>query len=83
MTGDRDDDDAPKKPPAVVVGFPFSRVAPSRSTGPEEPEVYGALATMLGVPHDQTSGHWCSRCARIWYGYLLEVECPVCGNRHG
>jgi hypothetical protein len=25
-------------------------------------------------------GHWCSRCRGIWYGYLLEVACPVCGK---
>ena len=21
--------------------------------------------------------------SRAWYGYLLEVACPACGNRHG
>lgn len=81
MTDDNENDDA--KPSAVVVGFPFSRIAPPRSAASDGTEVYGALATLLEIPHDQTSGHWCSRCVKIWYGYLLEVECPVCGNRHG
>jgi Zn finger protein HypA/HybF involved in hydrogenase expression len=41
------------------------------------------FAASLGAPVEQTTGHWCSRCQGIWYGFLLEVACPVCGNRHG
>ena len=41
------------------------------------------LADQLGLKPEQTNGHWCSRCNGIWFGYTLEVECPVCGNRHG
>ena len=41
------------------------------------------LAHQLGLSEDQTNGHWCSRCQGIWYGYTLETECPVCGNRRG
>jgi hypothetical protein len=42
-----------------------------------------ALARQLGLPEEQLSGHWCSRCQAIWYGCLLEVQCPACGNRSG
>jgi hypothetical protein len=31
----------------------------------------GPLAASLGAPVEQTTGHWCSRCQGIWYGYLL------------
>lgn len=41
------------------------------------------LARQLGLSDEQTNGHWCSRCEGIWYGYTLEVQCPVCGNRKG
>ena len=41
------------------------------------------LAKQLGLKPEQTNGHWCSRCRGIWFGYTLEAECPVCGNRHG
>ena len=41
------------------------------------------LAKQLGLRPEQTNGHWCSRCEGIWFGYTLEVECPVCGNRRG
>jgi len=41
------------------------------------------LALQLGLTTEQTNGHWCSRCEGIWFGYTLEVECPVCGNRKG
>jgi hypothetical protein len=42
-----------------------------------------SLAHQLGLADTQTNGHWCSRCQGIWYGYTLEVECPICGNRQG
>lgn len=42
-----------------------------------------ALARQLGLPDEQLSGHWCSRCHGIWYGCPLEVQCPACGNRSG
>jgi hypothetical protein len=41
------------------------------------------LARQLGLSDEQMNGHWCSRCEGIWFGYTLEVECPVCGNRRG
>lgn len=41
------------------------------------------LARQLNLAPEQTNGHWCSRCQGIWFGYTLETECPVCGNRHG
>ena len=67
----------------AVVRFPQSRVRPAggaeaaRQLGPS------LLAMTLGAPAEQATGHWCSNCRGIWYGYLLEVTCPVCGNRHG
>ena len=41
------------------------------------------LVRTLGLLDEQTNGHWCSRCEGIWFGYALEVQCPVCGNRSG
>jgi rubrerythrin len=41
------------------------------------------LARQLGLNDDQLNGHWCSRCQGIWFGYTLEAQCPVCGNRNG
>lgn len=41
------------------------------------------LARQLNLTEEQTNGHWCSRCQGIWYGYTLETQCPVCGNRRG
>lgn len=87
MSNSDDKDDNPAgiaKPIAgSVAAFPYSRVAPSRLTDPDSPATYGAMASLFGIPHEQTTGHWCSFCRKIWYGYLLEVACPVCGNRHG
>lgn len=81
MTGDdREDEPAPG---ASVVAFPFSRVTPPQSAAAQPDEIFGDLAKVFGAPREQTTGHWCSRCHMIWYGYLLEVACPVCGNRHG
>ena len=66
-----------------VVRFPQSRVSPPGVGRPTKYLGLGALARILGAPEEQATGHWCSRCQGIWYGYLLEVACPVCGNRHG
>lgn len=41
------------------------------------------LVRHLGLRPEQTNGHWCSRCEGIWFGYTLEVECPICGNQRG
>jgi hypothetical protein len=41
------------------------------------------LVQRLKLADDRLNGHWCSRCEGIWFGYGLEVECPVCGNRRG
>ena len=83
MIADDDErrDDAGRS--ADVIAFPVSRVTPARNVEATEPVIYGALAQLLGVPREQTTGHWCSRCRMLWYGYLLEVTCPTCGNRHG
>lgn len=71
------------KPGSAILRFPQSRVRMPGSGEP--PKIIGTsqLAGVLGAPSEQTSGHWCSHCRGIWYGYLLEVTCPVCGNRHG
>lgn len=67
-----------------VVRFPLSRAAPvTEAFDPDLPAVYGAMAKTIGIPVEQTTGHWCSYCRQIWFGYLLEVTCPRCGGRHG
>jgi len=73
-----DDDKA-----ADVIRFPQSRVLPAGAGKPVKHLGLGRMAEVIGAPESQTTGHWCSRCQGIWYGYLLEVACPVCGNRHG
>jgi len=80
MTVGPSDDD--KKDPAEIVPFPFSRVKPNRSLDVEG-VAYGTLARQIGIPVEQTTGHWCSYCQKIWFGYLLEVACPTCGSRQG
>jgi hypothetical protein len=81
MTSDDKPDDG--KPSADIVAFPFSRTTPAQTADPDVDVTYGAFATVFGIPQEQTTGHWCSHCRKIWYGYLLEVTCPACGNRHG
>jgi hypothetical protein len=68
--------------PSGVVRFPYSRTTPASGRQTRYLGV-GAMAKILGASEEQTTGHWCSPCQGIWYGYLLEVACPVCGNRHG
>lgn len=69
--------------PNKVLRFPLSRASPPGSARAPLELGYGTMAELIGIPREQTTGHWCSRCQGIWYGYLLEVACPKCGNRHG
>jgi uncharacterized Zn finger protein (UPF0148 family) len=55
--------------------LPFRRPAVELGRSP--------LSLQLLAPGSSLTGHWCSRCHGIWYGLKLEVECPICGNRHG
>ena len=63
----------------------FHLGTPTQSNRTPQPKNLGTtpLAKQLALTEEQTNGHWCSRCQGIWYGYTLEAECPVCGNRHG
>lgn len=79
-----DDEDAPTtQQSANLVRFPQSRVSPPSGKGHFKDLGLSDMSKKLGLPARQTTGHWCSYCEGIWYGYLLEVDCPVCGNRHG
>ena len=75
-------DGAPKASPQIVT-FPLSRVRPPGGSIPFKDLGNSKLADALGVLGEQTTGHWCSSCKGIWFGTLLEAECPVCGNRNG
>lgn len=70
-------------PGGDVVRFPQSRVIPAGGGQPSRQLGTSQFAARFGAPERQATGHWCSHCRGIWYGYLLEVACPVCGNRHG
>ena len=63
--------------------FPVSRTTPPATPGGFRDLGITPLAIQLGLTHEQTNGHWCSRCEGIWFGYTLEAQCPVCGNRKG
>jgi hypothetical protein len=75
------DDEADE--PGAVVRFPFSRTPPKATPGGFTDLGTGAMARRLGMRRAGMTGHWCSRCRGVWFGYALEVECPRCGNRHG
>ena len=68
---------------AAIIRFPQSRVAPPGAKVAFNLIGNSAFAEKYGALGRQATGHWCSRCRGIWFGFLLEVTCPVCGNRHG
>jgi hypothetical protein len=61
----------------------FSRTQTPNTPGGFKDLGITPLARQLGLTLEQTNGHWCSRCRGIWFGYTLEAQCPVCGNRNG
>jgi len=68
---------------AVALPFPCARTTPARTPGGARVLGTGAMALQLGAHANRLSGHWCSRCQGIWFGLLLEAQCPACGNRRG
>lgn len=66
-----------------TTAFPQSRTQPAATPGGYRDLGVTSLARKLGLTDEQTNGHWCSRCQGIWFGYTLEAQCPVCGNRNG
>ena len=77
MSEERKDSDA------SIVRFPHSRTTPSSTLGGFKDLGMTPLARQLDLSADQTNGHWCNRCQGLWFGYTLEVQCPMCGNRSG
>ena len=77
--GDPSDDSAG----ARRYRFPVSRTSPPTTRGGFRDLGVTPLAMQLGLTPEQTKGHWCSRCEGIWFGYTLEAQCPICGNRKG
>ncbi len=69
-------DNARSRPSSFTRAFPPPAES-FRDLGPAK------LAKRHELTDHRTYGHWCSRCEGIWFGYALEVECPVCGNRKG
>jgi hypothetical protein len=70
-------------PDACAQAFVHALVSPAQALGARRELGTTVLARRLGLADEQLGGHWCSRCQGIWYGCMLEVECPCCGNRHG
>ncbi|MAW81414.1 MAG: hypothetical protein CMI63_14345 [Parvularcula sp.] len=66
-----------------VVQFPFSKVSGPNRNRPIKDLGYSKLALSLNPTGERCVGHWCSQCEGVWFGIGPEVECPVCGNRHG
>jgi len=83
MPGSDDKIDKSKSNENSVVAFPHSRVSPTSQVLRYKRLGMGKMADTLGAAGEQQSGHWCSRCQGIWFGFLLEVACPNCGNRQG
>lgn len=66
-----------------VIRFPQSRVSVGSTCRPTRELGLTEQARSLDPDGRGAHGHWCSHCRGIWYGRAGEVECPVCGNRHG
>ena len=66
-----------------VIKFPQSRVPGTGKSRPVKNLGRTRFAEMIDPEGRRGTGHWCSRCQGVWYGFPIETQCPVCGNRHG
>ncbi len=79
-------DPPPEKTPKEggdVVPFPHARSRPTGGKGNYRDLGLTPAAKEYGTVQPNVKGHWCSRCKGIWWGFVGECECPVCGNRNG
>ncbi|MAT51026.1 MAG: hypothetical protein CME32_19200 [Gimesia sp.] len=81
--GDSNSNDDDNANSTEVVRFPHSRTRPASSQDGIRELGNSKMAQQLGRVQPNLKGHWCSRCKGIWYGFVGECECPVCGNRNG
>lgn len=72
---------AESDPSKTVIPFPFSRSGVSRKMSKSRNLGLTKMSAKMDVSGRGAKGHWCRNCNGIWYTYLFEVECPVCGNR--
>ncbi len=77
------DDNKPTVKGGKLISFPQSRTRPARTGERFRDLGISRLAREVGMVQPNLKGHWCSHCRGIWFGFVGEVECPVCGNRHG
>lgn len=75
--------DARKTDTSEIIPFPFSRLRGQNHNKPAKILGYTQMAKALSPDGSGCFGHWCSHCKGVWFGYGAEVECPICGNRHG
>lgn len=75
--------DGPAESDDKAAAFVRALLSPSRPLAGHRELGVTSLARQLGLGDDQSGGHWCSRCQGIWYGCMLEVECPARCNRQG
>ena len=80
---DKKDSDSRNISSSTLIDFPQSRTKPKQSKDEVRDLGISKLAKQLGGVQPNLKGHWCSCCKGIWYGYVGECECPVCGNRNG
>jgi hypothetical protein len=59
----------------VVIPFPARPAKAPRNLG------LTPLSKSLGPMPNSPKGHWCSTCQGIWYSYVGEARCPVCGGK--
>jgi hypothetical protein len=76
-------DDKPKSDDEKLIRFPVSRTKPAASKKGFKDLGSSKFSQKIGGVQPNLKGHWCGRCKGIWFGYVGECECPVCGNRNG
>lgn len=78
-----DENNPAPHPSAKLLRFPQAGIGLRRAGTKFNDLGISELAKSLDLSGRQGTGHWCSRCQGIWYGYMLEVACPKCGGRNG
>lgn len=66
---------------SVVVTFPREKSDRLKKRGQTRNLGLTKLSLALGPQARGAKGRWCDSCQGIWYSYVHETRCPVCGHR--
>ncbi|PTM49293.1 hypothetical protein [Phreatobacter oligotrophus] len=76
-----DDDEVSTPQKSVVITFPREKSDQLKRRGEARNLGLTEISKAMGPQARGAKGRWCDTCKGIWYSFVHETHCPVCGQR--